>query len=294
MPDRSPCRLDSTQLDTSISSTATLNFFASHHIHRACIIHSYAKMAESISGSPCSNEEALASRRGILVSCRDESIDMLKKNDSDDQSAVTLPTVSCFVSEDDDTDSSCNGSHSVASFSTVGLPCVFFSNIPQIKEIPNRLDYTDEELDACWYGRREKEVMRDAALGIAESLGYHYFQDEYGQPTSTTFRGLESYTVKGSEQRKLQRLKNLVAVLREQRRQRSCGEVVTNGPEFIEAACRSVSSQCSKRAYLQGIQDERDALSNDCKPTSGLDHSPKVLLQLTQLFRDLGRSNPAG
>jgi hypothetical protein len=281
-----------------INFLKSISVLVIHNFHRLTfqpphIVRSKAKMAETMSIRPCGNKRDLASSIAIPMSCRDESeaIDMLKKNSSDDQSVVTLPTVACFVSEDDDTDSSCHDNYSVASFSTVGLPCVSFDSIPRINEIPNRLDYTADELDACWYGRREKEVMRDAALGIAESLDYHYFQNENGQPTSTTFRGLESYTVKGSERRKLNRLKNLVAVLREQRRQRSCGEIVTNGPELLEAACRFVSSQCSKRAYCQAIVDESDAQGNDCKHTFGVDHSPNVLLKMTQLLRDLGQSS---
>ncbi|CAB9525954.1 expressed unknown protein [Seminavis robusta] len=209
---------------------------------------------------------------------------------------VTAPTV--VSSYDDDYEDGCDTSEtdsccfhvSSDSSCSVGFHCVSFDLVPQIHEVPNRFSYTGDEMEATWYGRREKDVMREAAFGIAESLDYYYFLNEFGQPVSTKFRGLESYTVEGSKQRKLNRVKNLVSVLREQRRQRSCGEVVTNGPVLLEAACRSVSSQCEKQAYVQGIMDEKDALGTDRKPEAN-DESPSVLLHFTKLLRDLGQSS---
>ena len=211
----------------------------------------------------------------------------------DDQSVVTVPTVALAFDEGDDdccgdhSESDCYESISVAS--SVGLNCVSFDMTTHVHEIPSRHDYTAEEIDATWYGRREKEVMREAAFGIAESLDYHYFHGSHpDQPTSTRFRGLESYTREGSDQRKLHRVKNLVAVLREQRRQRSCGELVTNGPEMLEAVCYPMSSKCQKLASIQGMRDERDARGSD--ESSSKDKSPNMLLQLTKLLRDMSQS----
>lgn len=138
------------------------------------------------------------------------------------------------------------------------------------------------------YGRREKDVMKDAALGIAESLDYRYFQDEDGQPASTNFRGLESYTKEGSMARKLFRVKILIAVLREQRRQRNCGEVVTNGPDLMQSVCYPISSQCQKLALAQAKRDERDGLGTDDDDKADTDRIFSMLLHFTKLLRDLG------
>lgn len=216
----------------------------------------------------------------------------MAKFKSDDQSVVTARTV--FTSYDEDgclDDSEIDGSdygHGSAN-SLRGLHCVSFSEVIETRETIARWEYTADETEASWYSRRERDVMRDAAYGIAESLDYSYFEDEYGQPASTNFRGLEKYTVEGSEQRKLHRVKNLVAVLREQRRQRACGEVVTNGPELLENACRSVSSKCQRLAYRQAKRDEKEARGEEQKGSG--DQSPSIMLYFARLLRDLNDSN---
>lgn len=205
----------------------------------------------------------------------------------DDQSIMTAPTVALNCEDDDGSCCSMDGQSDVYDTTSVasstGLNCVSFDLTDKVREVPNRNDYTAEELEATWYGRREKEVMRQAAFGIAESLDIHYFHDYQDRSSSTRFRGLESYTQEGSEQRNLHRVKNLVAVLREQRRQRCCGELVTNGPELLEAACYTTSTRCQKLAGIQGNRDERDARGSD--DSSGKDKSPSMLLQLTKLLR---------
>jgi len=225
----------------------------------------------------------------------------MTEEEGDDQSTTTVPTVSssCNGKEDikddiDDTESCRYSSDDLGDDENVpvcddvslgscsiGMNCVSFDLVHDIYEIPSRREFTAEEIDATWYGRREKEVMREAAYGIAESLDYDYFEGE----TSTRFRGLETYTHEGSEQRRWHKLQNLVAVLREQRRQRVCGEVVTNGPELLQAVCHTVSHKCQQLAYIQGQRDERDA--RDESGEQKADESPSMLLQLTKLLRNL-------
>jgi len=216
----------------------------------------------------------------------------MAKPKSDDQSVVTARTVNTSYDEDDccdysETDSCEHGHESSNTFG--GLQCVSFNEVIETRETIARWEFTADETEAGWYSRREREVMREAAYGIAESLDYSYFQDEYGQPTSTNFRGLESYTVEGGKQRKLHRVKNLVAVLREQRRQRACGEVVTNGPELLEGACRSLSSRRQKLAHKQAKRDEIDARGG--KQKGNADQSPSMMLYFSRLLRDLNDSN---
>ena len=102
--------------------------------------------------------------------------------------------------------------------------------------------------------------------------------------SAANFRGLESYTKEGSKRRQLFRVKQLVSLLREQRRQRACGEVLSNGPELLRAACSPVSAECEELAYQQAKRDEKDAMGVKDKPEA--DQSPSMLLHLTRLFRD--------
>jgi len=229
----------------------------------------------------------------------------IKLAPEDDQSTITVPTVALTYREAEDkyycehcgVKCNCCDSVSMASTSFTSLNCVSFDVTPQVFEIPSRHEYTTEEIEAAWYSRREKEVMKAAVYGIAESLGLDYFEsncDDYSQvqepqSMSTRFRGLEAYTQQGSDRRKLHRVKNLVAVLREQRRQRSCEELVVNGEELVEAACHSVSTKCLQLAYAQGLRDEIDA--REPSKSSCKDQSPNMILQLTRVLRGSSESS---
>lgn len=119
------------------------------------------------------------------------------------ESILTLTTVALIDDNDGEAsvDSTC---------STDGFQCVSFDKTPQVFEIPSRFENTAENMAATYYSREEQKAMREKEYDQAGSWAYN-------SDAVACSRGLESLTQSGSQQRKLNRCKVLVAVLREQR-----------------------------------------------------------------------------
>jgi hypothetical protein len=186
----------------------------------------------------------------------------------------------CKLSESFDDSRSIATTVSSSDLSAMGLQCVAFDLESVVHEIPALSEFSNEEVAATWYGPMEKMAMQEEAFSAACDAAIGCCEEA---------RGLEAYTFDGARQRKLNRIKHLIAVLREQQRQKESGKEITSGPELIAAACRDLSIKSQERAYIQGAQDEEDACPQ--KPRSELPPPQKKLRGLfsgvTQVFKDI-------
>ena len=91
--------------------------------------------------------------------------------------------------------------------------CVSFFSRTQVFEVPNCTDYTPEECHRIWYSAHDLDTFTREAVDAARRIGRR-------TPKYTDVaRGLENKTPQGFQETNLRRMRALMAVLSEQRRQ---------------------------------------------------------------------------
>lgn len=127
--------------------------------------------------------------------------------------------------------------------------------------------------------------MIEQAMSLANSSCNALISAYEGE--EETARGLEFYSIEGSRRRKLNRIKAVIAVLREQKRQQESTDAVSSSDELIERACLEVSGHCQEEAYIQGVKDEEEVFPQKPRSTKLDPPKPGMFSCFTQLVRDI-------
>jgi hypothetical protein len=202
-------------------------------------------------------------------------------------------------------ESFCSTATTASSTRTSALHCVAFDLEPQVYNVPALCELSLEERQSTWYSPHEKNDMIEQAMALAynESCLQPRFFAYYSSSRSeaveeqeeTTSRGLEFYSVEGSRRRKLNRIKVMIAVLKEQQRQQEQETSAEQRDELIQAASVAVSRSCQDEAYSKACQDEEAVLpqkprcTTTTTTTTRVD-APKrkgVFSCFTQLVKDI-------
>jgi hypothetical protein len=115
-------------------------------------------------------------------------------------------------------------------------------------------DYTDDEIDACWYHQEEQAEFRDEArftISVMEkgNIGLHLHQEKH-----CTTRGLEGLAAEGSQIKKLNRSLALTTVLEQQERQSQAGLRDERQLAKLYSIC---TFSCNIQAGLIGLADSQ-------------------------------------
>ena len=112
-------------------------------------------------------------------------------------------------------------------------------------------DYTEAELEACWYNDDEYRQIKKDCIKIVKKM-------QQGKRINTrkySVRGLEKYTGEAIERRELNKINAYIAVLDEQNRQLING--ITD-PKRIAKQYRLTSAKhCQEEASRKGEEDAR-------------------------------------
>ncbi len=133
---------------------------------------------------------------------------------------------------------------------------VKFYPLPHIVEIPNRDDYSEEELQSVWYTEKHVHSFMQEATETALRLARRTLrQGECG-------RGLEELTAKGYRTKMSARAKGMLVVLSEQRRQE---KEMINDMTKIAQAYAAVSHVASIQAQDIAAVDALEAQLHQSK-----------------------------
>jgi len=131
--------------------------------------------------------------------------------------------------------------------------CLRFSSTIEVAEIPNRFDYTQEELEASWFQAYDYEEFRENSymtMGL-----YRAGLLPAGGNSNHTMRGLEGRLQEASKEREWTRYHATSAVLNEQYRQyrMRCYDV-----QNIADLYHSITWKSQYKAYTQAMLDEQE------------------------------------
>jgi hypothetical protein len=142
-----------------------------------------------------------------------------------------------------------------APFSPKPRRTVAFSQTVSARTTLHVNNYTDDEIDACWYDDCEKEMMRKEVRSVVTLLKNGMLEQDTEQYCRRG--GLECHT----QEVALQRLKNrtavLEAVLEEQEFQREEG---IWEPWYIARAYKAASPTSQANAHAIALKDQLDAM----------------------------------
>lgn len=116
-------------------------------------------------------------------------------------------------------------------------------------------DYTEDEIDACWYNEREVKAIRDDAKVSVELLKNGKLEQDTEEHCR---RGSECQLRSNRSRRRKLKAAGWLAVLREQEEQFEEG--MDADPYCIAHVYKSASSQASDIARAVALKDELDAL----------------------------------
>lgn len=134
--------------------------------------------------------------------------------------------------------------------------CLRFAPTVEVLEIPNRSEYSQEELEASWFQGADYEEFREncyMTMGL-----YRAGLLPNGGNSNHTMRGLEGRLQDASKQREWTRFHATSAVLNEQYRQYS---VRYWNPQAIADLYHSVTWKSQYSAYTQAMLDEQEQRS---------------------------------
>lgn len=142
---------------------------------------------------------------------------------------------------------------------------VSFVHEPQVQTTINCDDYTEEEVNACWYTCEEMSLIHysNAKVIARMEAGKH-------PKKNTTYRGLEKFSKSGKDTAVLLVHACIDAVMDEQERQWK-EDIVFDWGQFREMSLK-VSQQSMSLAYKMAEYDEREA------GNSKFSKFPKVLI----------------
>ena len=233
---------------------------------------------------------------------------------SSDISSISISAAEATITKNNALDRMPDSFCSTATANTTTTPtralhCVAFDLEPQVVEIPALSELSAEERESTWYTPEEKSSMIEQAMLLANNetvscVGGFFYG---GRRTSTEdnqedcARGLEFYSVEGSRRRKLNRIKVVIAVLKEQQRQQQEQQeeqqeespIQRGGDELIEAVSSALSRERQEEAYIQGCRDEEAVFPQ--KPRSLAHHKTDAVKTkrrgmfscFTQLVKDI-------
>jgi hypothetical protein len=131
--------------------------------------------------------------------------------------------------------------------------CLRFSTTMEVAEIPNRSDYSREEIEATWFQGYDYEEFRGNSF---MTIGlYRAGLLPGGENMNHTMRGLECRLVEVSREREQTRYQATSAVLNEQYRQNRLGYVF---PQAIADLYHALSWKSQYTAYTQAMLDEQE------------------------------------
>ena len=112
-------------------------------------------------------------------------------------------------------------------------------------------NYTDDEIDACWYSDLEYYAMKEEIRAVA-----HLLQEGIVDIHEDVARGLESRCSSGASRRRELRQAAIDAVLDEQEYQDSCR---TCDPDYMALMYKHAGHSAVEDARIQGLCDQRAA-----------------------------------
>jgi hypothetical protein len=115
------------------------------------------------------------------------------------------------------------------------------------------LSSANQTAGALWYGSNEYRAFKARDAEIVQQM----MKTKYEQHDADYFRGLESYTPKGSQRKRHARIEASNAVLKEQHRQYIKGE--DYNPAKIAAQYEKISTRAARAAYQMALKDEQEA-----------------------------------
>jgi hypothetical protein len=122
-------------------------------------------------------------------------------------------------------------------------------------------NYSSQEMQSCWYSRRERKQMRQEISYIVYLTECdHEESDDYDYKCCCT-RGIQCFTREGARRRKENKRKAWDAVIQEQELQDIKG---VDDPEMLAVIYRYHTSKCQIAAAIVGLADEKDCR----RPTS--------------------------
>jgi predicted RNase H-like HicB family nuclease len=141
--------------------------------------------------------------------------------------------------------------------------CLRFAATIEVAEIPNRFDYSREELEDCWFQGYDYEEFRENSymtMGLyrAGLLPANIPNDKH------CMRGLEGRLQEASKEREWTRYHATAAVLNEQYRQHRMGY---RNPQAIADLYHSVAWNAQYKAYTQAMLDEQEQRSTTTTTT---------------------------
>eukprot|EP00538_Stauroneis_constricta_P005028 CAMPEP_0119571400 /NCGR_PEP_ID=MMETSP1352-20130426/44101_1 /TAXON_ID=265584 /ORGANISM="Stauroneis constricta, Strain CCMP1120" /LENGTH=240 /DNA_ID=CAMNT_0007621079 /DNA_START=397 /DNA_END=1119 /DNA_ORIENTATION=- len=124
---------------------------------------------------------------------------------------------------------------------------VTFHECVRVKKTIHINNYTDDEIDACWFSRQDMaNIRQDIAAALQSS------SSSPSGPDAAEMRGLECRTEQGSQQRRRDRHESLSSVLDEQELQRHERQF---DDEMIAAVYSDTTQQAQLRASVAGMLD---------------------------------------
>jgi hypothetical protein len=116
-------------------------------------------------------------------------------------------------------------------------------------------NYSDDEVDACWYNDYEFDMMRKNVRSAAKLLQNGMLEQDAADKCCR--RGVEHLERKVTLQRQRNRLASTLAVLEEQELQWEEGICE---PEYIARVCKAISASSQASAHAIALKDELDAI----------------------------------
>jgi hypothetical protein len=130
---------------------------------------------------------------------------------------------------------------------------VTFREEEHVCEIPSLEEYTEEELNACWYTKAEYKSFKRSSL---VTLKLNRAGEIPVGSTEHTMRGLECRTREGAQERKDNRTEAWTVVLQEQERQHKAH---LNDIVALSNLYHQVTDRLQYAACIQGMCDELEA-----------------------------------
>lgn len=128
---------------------------------------------------------------------------------------------------------------------------VKFSYVVAGRNLLHINDFSDAELEACWYAHADFRVFKKEILEIAKMI-------DQGLQVECA-RGIEFYTVEGKTQRRNCRLDASIALFLEQERQDEKG---CFDEEKLALSYREYTESCQSKAHTIGIADSHAVKTN--------------------------------
>lgn len=156
---------------------------------------------------------------------------------------------------------------------------ISFNNRVKVRKTLHISDFTNDEVQECWYNCREKDSSRRL---IRSTLNLMKIGDSKADDgTECGRRGLECFTAEGMEGRKRRRNKAKLAVFDEQDRQYDDDEDFDD--ERIAKAYSKYTKSSRDIAVIMGMVDERVAMGENAEKQES------VMLKIFSVARELGK-----